>query len=63
MEKYPSYQRLFIILLVGIAFVVVGGLLKRQNVGGAGLFALLGLAVQAVAMIMMVYRYAKGLKQ
>ena len=61
MEKFPSYQRLFLFLLVGIALVVVGGLLKRQNVGGAGLFALAGLAVQAIAMIMMVYRYAKGL--
>ncbi|GGF19141.1 hypothetical protein [Hymenobacter cavernae] len=62
MEKFPSYQRLFLILLAGIALVVVGGLLKRQNVGGSGLFALVGLAIQAVAMIMMVYKYAKGLK-
>jgi hypothetical protein len=63
MEKFPSYQRLFVFLLVGIALVVVGGLLKRQHISGSGLFALAGLAVQAIAMIMMVYKYAKGLSR
>lgn len=63
MEKFPSYQRLFVFLLLGIALVVVGGLLKRQNISGSGLFALIGLAIQAIAMMMMVYRYAKGLSR
>ena len=63
MEKFPSYSRLFVVLLAGLALVLLGGFLKRQNSESAGLLVLFGLAVQAVAMIMMVYRFAKGLNK
>jgi hypothetical protein len=63
MEKFPSYSRLFVFLLVGLALVLIGGFLKKQQTESAGLFVLAGLAIQAVAMIMMVYRFAKGLNK
>jgi len=61
MEQLPSYPRLFSFFAVGIALVLVGALLKiQQHPQAASWLMLAGLAVQAVAGMLLVYKFAKG---
>lgn len=60
MRELPSYTRLFIILLLGFALVGLGALLKTQNAPAAPWLSIVGLLVQAVAGMLLVYRFAKS---
>ncbi|MBC6612155.1 hypothetical protein H8B15_14600 [Hymenobacter sp. BT507] len=60
MEQLPSYPRLFSFFAVGIALVLLGALLKIQHVQVSSWLILAGLSVQAVAGMLLVYRFAKG---
>jgi len=59
MRELPSYARLFTILLIGFALVGAGAMLKIQHVTVAPWLSMVGLLVQAVAGIMLVYKFAK----
>jgi positive regulator of sigma E activity len=56
-----SYRTLFIVLLVGMAIVLLAGFLKSNHMAGADIVVILGLAVQAVAGVMMVWKFASRL--
>ncbi|MBO3271939.1 MULTISPECIES: GldL-related protein [Hymenobacter] len=60
MEQLPSYPRLFSFFAVGIALVLLGALLKTQHAQAASWLILAGLSVQAVAGMLLVYRFAKS---
>jgi len=60
MEQLPSYPRLFSYFIVGIALVLLGALLKIQHITAASWLMLAGLSVQAVAGMLLVYRFAKS---
>ena len=60
MRRLPSYTRLFTVLLLGFALVGLGALLKTQHAAAAPWLSLAGLAVQAAAGMLLVYRFAKG---
>lgn len=60
MEQLPSYPRLFSFFAAGIALVVLGALLKGQYMQATSWLMLAGLAVQAVAGMLLVYRFAKS---
>ena len=60
MRRLPSYARLVTFLLLGFALVGLGALLKTQHTAVAPWLSIAGLAVQAVAGMMLVYRFAKG---
>ena len=59
MRQLPSYARLFTVLLLGFALVGLGALLKTKYAAVAPWLSLAGLAVQAVAGMLLVYRFAK----
>jgi positive regulator of sigma E activity len=56
-----SYRTLFLVLLAGMAVVLLAGWLKSEQLAGADVLVLVGLAVQAVAGIMMVWKFASRL--
>jgi hypothetical protein len=56
-----SYRTLFIVLLAGMAIVLLAGFLKTNNMAGADIVVILGLGIQAVAGIMMVWKFASRL--
>ncbi|SNC67058.1 hypothetical protein SAMN06265337_1821 [Hymenobacter gelipurpurascens] len=56
-----SYRALFLALLAGIVIVVLAGLLKMNQMAGADVLVIIGLAVQAVAGIMMIWKFASRL--
>lgn len=60
MEQLPSYPRLFSFFAVGIVLVLLGALLKIQHITAASWLMLAGLLVQAVAGMLLVYRFAKS---
>ena len=59
MRQLPSYARLVTFLLLGFALVGLGALLKLQHAAAAPWLSLAGLAVQAVAGMLLAYRFAK----
>ncbi|UOR05918.1 hypothetical protein MUN82_02175 [Hymenobacter aerilatus] len=60
MNELPSYPRLFTFFFAGVAFVLLGALLKIQHAQAASWLMLVGLSVQAVAGTLLVYRFAKS---
>ncbi|QJX47753.1 hypothetical protein HMJ29_12695 [Hymenobacter taeanensis] len=56
-----SYRTLFLVLLAGMAIVLLAGFLKSNNMAGADIVVILGLGIQAVAGIMMVWKFASRL--
>jgi DNA-binding transcriptional LysR family regulator len=56
-----SYRTLFIVLLAGMGIVLLAGFLKSNHMAGADIVVILGLAIQAVAGIMMVWKFASRL--
>lgn len=60
MEQLPSYPRLLSFFAIGLALVVLGALLKIQHIAAASWLMLAGLSVEAVAGMVLVYKFAKS---
>ena len=58
-----SYRLLITLLLIGMALVLMAGFFKSQRYPGSDLLVLLGLVLQFVAGILVVWKFANGLKK
>lgn len=56
-----SYRTLFIVLLIGLGLMLLAGYLKTQQIAAAGLVVLVALAVQFVAGVAMIWKFANRL--
>ncbi|SNR82688.1 MULTISPECIES: hypothetical protein [Hymenobacter] len=56
-----SYRTLFIVLLVGLGLMLLASYLKTQQIAAAGIVVLMGLVVQFVAGVLMIWKFASRL--
>lgn len=55
-----SYRVLFLILFVGLGLVLLSGFLKTQQVALAPWLTLVGLGVQFIAGVLLLWKFASG---
>ncbi|HEX8425030.1 hypothetical protein [Hymenobacter sp.] len=58
-----SYRLLIILLLVGMGLVLMAAFFKVQRYPGSDFLILLGLAIQFIAGVLVVWKFANGLKK